>query len=102
MQEGVSAQAEPDGFKRDNLFGGDVAQVDIGAQQFNEPNLLSFLGRLPDNFFKWNFGKNFLNEARPHFARSAEQAYVATFAGFPDYFPGACFQFSASSFAASA
>jgi hypothetical protein len=68
MEEGISAQAEADGFEWNNFFRGNISQVDVGTQQLDEPDLLGLLRRLPDNFLERNFGEYFLHKSGAHFA----------------------------------
>ena len=77
MKEGVSAESEANGFQGNDLLWGDVAKVYICAQEFDKPNLLGLLRRLPDDFFERDFRQDFLYETRPNFTRRAKKTYIS-------------------------
>ena len=43
MIKRVAPDTQPQSFQRDNISGGNVAYVNVGANQLNKPNLLRFL-----------------------------------------------------------
>ncbi len=63
MEKRVTAKSQPDGFQRNNFIRGDVAEVYICAEQFDEPDLLGFLRSLPNDLLKWTFCQDLLYQA---------------------------------------
>jgi hypothetical protein len=56
MIKGVSTKAQSNGFQWNYFSRADVAQVDIGSEKLDKPNLLGFLRGFPDDFFFRNLG----------------------------------------------
>ena len=63
VEECISTKSQSNGFQRNDLFRGNVAEIHVGTQKFDEPYLLGLLGCFPDNFLKWYFRKNLLDQS---------------------------------------
>jgi hypothetical protein len=91
--EGVAAEAEAHGFEGDHFLWVDIAQIGVGADQFEKVKLLIFLGCFPEDLCCGDLCEDLLDKSFAHFAGVAVEADRSRFAGLGDDIGGAGVQF---------
>ena len=61
-EESVTAETQTEGFYSDDFIGGDVAQVHVGTDQFDEICLAAFVRSFPDDLVCRDSGDDFVDQ----------------------------------------
>src|SRR5256885_455083 len=86
----VAAEAEPERLQRDDLLGRDVAEVDLGAELLDEPDLRGLRRRLEDDVVEPYGLGDLADQLGAHAACRVEDAGGAAFARLGDGLPRTC------------
>ncbi len=89
VEERVAAKSQTQAFEWNDVVWTDVAQVDVGSELLQEPNLLRLLGSLPKDVLKRHFGQDATNQSGVGRAIGSIDAHIATFPSFCNHFPAA-------------
>ena len=84
LEEGVSAQPEPQTLQRNQVVRSDVAQVDVRSKLTEEPHLLGLFRCFPEDVFQRDVGQDAPNQLHMGASVGTVDANVAAFAGFCD------------------
>src|SRR5262249_32829877 len=86
-EQGVGAQPLADGLDRDHVLGRDVAQVHVGAEMFDEPDLLGLARGLEDDPADVDLHLDLVDEPRLDLSRGVVDADRPRLAPFHDHLP---------------
>src|ERR1041384_5622691 len=89
LLQGVTAQAEPQRFQRNDLLGRDVPEVHVRAELLDEPGLRGLLGRFEDEVGDVDLVDDLVDEAGAHLAVRPVDPGCAALAALGDHLPGA-------------
>src|SRR5215471_15676502 len=89
LLERVAPEPESEGLQRDHLVGGDVPDVDVGAEVLDEPRLARLRRRLEDELGEGDLVDDLVDEACPHLSGRPVDAGGPAFAPLGHDLPGA-------------
>src|SRR5919106_5243473 len=89
LLEGVGAEPEPQGLERDDLFGRDVPEVDLGPETTHEPGLRSLGRSLEDDVARLDPVDDLVDQAGADLAGGPEDTGGAGLARLGNHLPRA-------------